>query len=80
MSALHNPAHPDYDLKTSLEWARGLFEKALAEAEKADWQDAPFPWDEQQAAVYHAVRKELLCWVLEMLPAKDSSGYLEPAG
>lgn len=78
MSKLHNPAHPEYDLKESVEFARALFERKFEEAQRGDWQDAPFPCDEEQAKVYHGVRADLLLWVLEMMPAKDSSGYPEP--
>lgn len=44
-----------------------LFERALAAAQKADYADAPFPLNEQQAALYHRTRADLLQWVLEML-------------
>lgn len=55
---------------------RRMVEAKLAEALRADHQDALFPMDEHQAASYHRTRADLLGWVLDMLPPKD--GPLAP--
>lgn len=47
---------------------RDLMEKKWAEVKKAEWVDAPFPMDEYEARIWNRGRRELMQWVIEMMP------------
>lgn len=53
---------------------RDLLEKRFVELQKAKWNDAPFPMDEDEAAIWHRGRLELMQWVLEMMPTEEENG------
>lgn len=54
-------------------WQRGheIIEKRLATAARADWQDAPFPLNEEQAALWHRAQAEAYRDALEMMGVPD---------
>lgn len=52
---------------------RDLLEAKWEEIRKADWRDAPFPYDTQEAAIYNRARRELMQWVIEMMPVEEEN-------
>jgi hypothetical protein len=69
------PAAPQAAGVGELDWSRfkEMCEQKLATALKADFGDAPFPMDANEAASYHRTRADLLGWVLDMWPTTPLS-------
>jgi hypothetical protein len=48
-----------------------LLEKKWVEIQAAEWSDAPFPMDEYEAMLWNRGRRELMQWVIEMMPVAN---------